>query len=145
MHPDQPRRWTRLAGRLAAGAATALIAACGLEVRSADLFLLTRTGAGSRLTLLVNDSGTVSCDGAKPVMLASAQLITARDLTDSLAAPATAKLTIPDLPGSVYYYRVRLQQGTVAFPDRAGGTHRTLAELELFGQQVAQDDCHLGG
>lgn len=145
MGPAQARRGTRLGRLLAMGAVTALITACGLEVRSADLFLLTRTGAGSRLTLLVNDSGTVSCDGAQPVTLSSAQLIAARDLTDSLAAPASAKLRIPDLPGSVYYYRVKVQQGTVAFPDRAGGTHRTLAQLELLGQQLAEAACHRGG
>ena len=34
-------------------------------MQSPDLFLLTRTGQGATLTLLVNDGGTIRCNGGK--------------------------------------------------------------------------------
>ncbi len=57
------------AAAAAAAAAMLLLAACGENVQSPDLFVLTRTGQGQTLTLLVNDSGTIRCDGraAKPL------------------------------------------------------------------------------
>ena len=44
------------------GLIAVVLAGCGLNVQSADLFLLTRTGQGPKLTLLVNDSGTIRCN-----------------------------------------------------------------------------------
>ena len=66
-------------------AALALVlAGCGLEIQEPDLFLLTRTGEGKTLTMLVNDSGTISCNGGKMKMLADPLLIQARDLAQNL-------------------------------------------------------------
>ena len=45
---------------LLAVALGAVLAGCGLSVQSPDLFLLTRSGAGGRLKLLVSDDGTIS-------------------------------------------------------------------------------------
>lgn len=136
----------RRAGRWVTGvalvAAMATVVAGCFDVQSADLFLLTRTGQGSRLTLLVSDSGAVSCDGARAKPISNTRLIQARDLSDNLAKDAAAKLTIPPAPGSVYYFRVKLQQGTVSFPDRAADSrHPILAQLELFALQTAQQAC----
>ncbi|HYZ80523.1 MAG TPA: hypothetical protein VE571_04605, partial [Solirubrobacteraceae bacterium] len=70
-------------------AAVLVAAALGLsgcfDVRSADLFVLTRTGQGSTLTLLVNDGGTIRCNGGKAKPVSNTTLISARDLADSLA------------------------------------------------------------
>jgi hypothetical protein len=129
----------------AAAAAVALLTAGCFDVRSADLFLLTRTGQGSRLTLLVNDGGTIRCNGGKAKAVSNTTLIAARDLADNLAGDAQDKLTIPRTPGTVYYYRIRLEQGTVAFPDRASATRKVLAQAELFAAQAAQRDCGLSG
>jgi hypothetical protein len=129
----------------AAAAAVALLTAGCFDVRSADLFLLTRTGQGSRLTLLVNDGGTIRCNGGKAKAVSNTTLIAARDLADNLAGDAQDKLTIPRTPGTVYYYRIRLEQGTVAFPDRASATRKLLAQAELFAAQAAQRDCGLSG
>lgn len=122
----------------------AAVAGCGYDVQLPDLFLVTRTGQGSRLTLVVNDSGAVTCD-AKHKTLSSSQLITARDLADNLSTDASHKLTIRPVPGTVYTYRVKLQQGTISFPDRAAAGHRYLPQLELFVAQVAQTPCGLTG
>src|SRR6185437_2923671 len=129
----------------AAAAAVAVLAAGCFDVRSADLFLLTRTGQGSTLRLLVNDGGTISCNGGKAKTVSNTTLITARDLADNLATDAQNKLTIPKAPGSVYYYRIRLQQGTVSFPDRAAATRKALAQAELFAALAAQQACGLSG
>jgi hypothetical protein len=133
-----------LAGAAAAVAVAVVLAGC-FDVQSADLFLLTRTGQGQKLTLLVNDGGTIRCNGGKAKTISNTALITARDLSDNLATDAQDKLTIPKAPGSVYYYRIRLQQGTVAFPDRASATRKVLAQAELFAAQAAHQECGLSG
>jgi hypothetical protein len=107
--------------------------------------LLTRTGQGRTLTLLINDGGTIRCNGAKAKPVSNTTLIAARDLADDLADDAQKKLTIPNEPGSVYYFRVRMQQGSVAFPDRAASRRKVLARTELFAAQTAQRDCGLTG
>lgn len=122
-----------------------LIAGCGLQVSEPDLFVLTRTGQGSKLTLLINDSGTISCNGAKAKPISDAMLIAARDLTDSLSQDATRKLALAAPPGTVFSYRIRLQQGDVRFSDRDTGGHKELAQAELFAAQAAQQDCGLSG
>jgi hypothetical protein len=135
--------------RAFAGAAVAVVLAVTLagcfDVQSPDLFLLTRTGQGPKLTLLVNDAGTIRCDGGKAKAVSNTTLITARDLADNLATDAQNKLTIPNAPGSVYYFRIRLEQGTVSFPDRAAASRQVLAQAELFAAQTAQQDCGLTG
>ena len=140
---SRARRWL-VAGALAGVTAVAL-SGC-FDVAAADLFLLTRTGQGSKLTLLINDSGTIRCDGAKAKPISNARLIAARDLADNLSADATAKLTIPPVAGSAYYFRIKLPQGTIAFPDRAADArHPILAQAELFATQTAQQACGLPG
>jgi hypothetical protein len=125
--------------------ATAAIAGCGLNVQSPDLFLLTRTGQGKTLTMLVNDSGTIACDGANAKPLADPLLIRARALAQDLADDAKAKLRIPPAAETVAMYKLRLQNGTITFPDTAGSRHKELAEAELFAVQAAQQACGLAG
>ncbi len=126
-------------------AACGLVSGCGLNVELADLFLLTRTGQGSTLTLLVNDSGTIRCNGSKEKTLPSALLIQARNLAASLAGPASRHLDLPSGPGTVFSYRIKLQQGTIRFSDRDAAHHNLLAQAELFAAQTAQQACGLSG
>ncbi len=134
------------AARLAALCALVLaVAGCGEDVQSPDLFLLTRTGAGARLTLLVNDGGTIRCNGAAARSLPDSLLIQARDLADSLDADAKAKLRIAAGPGSVATYTVRLADGTIRFPDTAGAAHKELGQAELFALQASSQACKLTG
>ncbi len=125
--------------------AVLLLAGCGLDIQSPDLFLLTRTGPGQHLTLLVNDSGTVRCNGGKARPLSNELLIQARDLAQNLDSDAKAKLRIPKAPNSVALYTIRLQDGTIEFPDTAAARHHELAAAELFAVQAAQQACHLAG
>jgi hypothetical protein len=149
---------SRIVGRLprrllpALGAAAAAgLAGCGLNVQSPDLFTLTRTGQGRPLTLLVNDSGTIRCDGGKAKSLPDPLLLDARDLADDLNKDAQDKLQVPPpASNSVFSYKVTLKDGTVAFSDTAASdtaarAHPELARAELFAVQAAQGPCGLSG
>jgi hypothetical protein len=124
-------------------ALAAVLAGCGLSVQSPDLFLLTRTGERHKLTLLVNDGGTIRCNGGRARTLPDSLLLEARDLASSLGGDAQENLRIPSPPGSVYRYTIRLQQGTVSFPDTAaaGGKYPRLAQAELFAVRATQQVC----
>ena len=117
-------------------------AGCGFDVQAPDLFLLTRTGQGRTLTLLVNDAGTIRCDGGRTHRLSDPLLLQARDLASSLGGDAQEKVRIPSPPNSVYRYTIRLAQGTISFPDTAaaGGKYPRLAQAEQFALQ-AQPAC----
>jgi hypothetical protein len=130
--------------RLRAGATGALLAAvvlagCGLDVASPDLFQVTRSGPGKRLTLLVNDSGTISCDRAKPISLPDPLLLQARDLATSLNKDVGHRFARS--PRSVFTYQVKVANGTFTFPDTAASSRKELSQLELFVVQAAADPC----
>jgi hypothetical protein len=127
-------------------AASALVlSGCGFDVQLPDLFLLTRTGPSTKLTLLVNDDGSIRCNGGKPKMLPSAMLITARDLADNLGGDASHNLHLPARPDTIYSYKIKLQQGTIQFSDRDTAHYPNLAQAELFAVQAAQQVCGLPG
>jgi hypothetical protein len=130
---------------LLAGAVVALVSGCGFDVASPDLFLLTRTGEGKPLGLLVNDAGTIRCDGGRARKLSDPLLLRARDIATSLAEDAKRKLGIPASQKSAFHYTVKLQDGTISFPDTAAARHPELAQLELFAVQAAQQACGLTG
>ena len=136
-------RWVAVAAGAVAFATAG--AGCGLNVESPDLFLLTRTGQGHRLSLLVNDGGTIRCNGGKAKTLPDPLLLQARGLASSLGGDAQHHLRLPAQRGSVFRYTIRLQQGTISFPDTAtaGGKFPRLAEVELFAVTAAQQACGL--
>jgi hypothetical protein len=119
----------------------ALLAGCGFAQTSPDLFVLQRSGPGKPLTLLVNDGGTIRCDGGSPRSISSRMLIQARALADSLDKDAKARLHVAPRPGSVYRYTLKLQNGTVSFADTAAAGHHELGPAELFATQAAQGPC----
>ncbi len=125
--------------------AAAALTGCGLNVASPDLFVLTRTGQPRSLTMLVNDGGTIRCNGGRSMMLPDPLLIQARALASTLNTDAKAGLRIPPRRDSVATYSIKLQDGTISFPDTAGTSHSELAQAELFAVQAAQQGCRLPG
>jgi len=124
--------------------AAVLVAGCGFDVEEPDLFLVTRTGAhGQKLSLLVNDGGTISCNGGKPKNLPDPLLLQARDLATSLNTDVNSKVRFPSSARSVYSYKVKVQNGTLFFPDTAAVSRKELSDLELFVVQAAQNPCGL--
>jgi hypothetical protein len=139
----RPRR-----GALAVAAlAVAALALVGCGAESPDLFLLTRaatgSGAAAHLTLLVNDGGTVRCNGGAARPLSGKQLLTARDLTTSIQKDAQRTLVLPAPPGALLRFHVRSQDGAVSFSDLDAARHPELAKVVAFTQDVAHSVCHL--
>jgi hypothetical protein len=130
-----------VAAGLAALALTA--AACGGEAR--DLFLVTRSGdvPGARLTLRVTDDGRASCNGKPLVEITSAQLIAARESERDLEDPAKAHLRLPPGPQPVFSYRVRTEEGTVAWSDTSRRQPAVLFKLAKLTRDVAKGPCRL--
>lgn len=131
-------------GALAVALLAVTLAGC-LNEQAPDLFVLTRTGQGSKLTLLASDGGTIRCDGSKARTLPDPLLIEARDLAQDLDKDARRGLTIKPSPGTVYDYRIRLEHGTISFPDSAARGRMVLAQATLFAAQAAQQACRLPG
>jgi hypothetical protein len=123
-------------------ASAAVLGGCGFDVESPDLFLVTRSGPSPRLTVLVNSSGTITCNASKPKQLSDPLLIQARALSTSLNDDV--KLRFTRNPHSVFTYTVRVQNGTFTFPDTAASGHKELAQLEQFVLQVGADPCGVG-
>lgn len=130
----------RLAGLITVLGAIAL-SGCGIDTQSPDLFVLTRTGQGQKLTMLVNDGGTIRCNGGKTRALPNALLLRARDLASSLDKDVKAHMRFPRKPNSVFLYRVELQDGTLSFADTSAAGHKELAQAQLFAIQAARSAC----
>jgi hypothetical protein len=125
----------------AAVAAAMAVAGCGFDVRSPDLFALTRTGQGKTLNLVVSDGGTIRCNSGSARSISDPMLLSARALVTNLDKDARAGLKLPPAPGSVFSYRIRMQDGTISFPDTAAGTHHELAAAEEFALQAQRGPC----
>ncbi len=138
-----PRFSKPRAASLGLTAITLAAAGCGLGVNSADLFVLERTGQGHTISLLVNDGGTIRCNGSSPKPIPDPLLLQARDIATNLDADAKAQLRLPARPGSIYTYRLKLQDGTVSFADTSAAAHHELAAAELFAAQMAHSICGL--
>jgi len=126
-------------------AIAAVLAGCGLNVQSPDVLLVTRTGQGRTLTVVVNDGGTIRCNGARARRISDPLLLQARDLATALGADAKAGLRIRASANSVFRYKFSLPDGTVSFPDTAAGRHHELAQAELFTVRAAEQGCGISG
>ena len=127
---------------LAAALAAALaLAGCGADYP--DLLELRRSGElpGARLTLLVNDGGTVTCDGGEAHQLAPKLLLEARDVVTELEEEAAEDLVLPAPPGALLRFRLRTEHGSVTFSDADAADRPALGRLVAFARTVAQDVC----
>jgi hypothetical protein len=142
------RRYRGLANRCRARfrALAALLASlaaatgCGSEAR--DLFLVTRSGdvPGAWLTLRITDDGRASCNRRPLVEITSDQLITARESARDLEDLGKAGLCLAPGPQSVFSYRVRSEDGTVAWSD---DSRRQPVVLFKLIRDVAKGPGHL--
>jgi hypothetical protein len=125
-----------VAALLAAG----LLAGCGAP--PPDLFVVDRSGPdrNANLELLVNDGGSVRCDGRKHALDAD-RLLTARQLERDLEPQAKLAIVLPPGPGTDLSYKVRMEAGTIVFSDRSRGIPPTFQRLAAFTKDVAERVC----
>jgi hypothetical protein len=107
-----------------------------------DLFAVQRSGSdrNANLRLVVSDGGSVTCNGHEHP-LPAARLLEARELARTLATQAELDLDLPPGPGAILSYRVRLEQGTVAFSDTSRHLPRAFSQLQAFTKDVGEDVC----
>jgi hypothetical protein len=122
--------------------AVALVAVAGCGQESPDLFAVERSGPDrpANLTLVVNDGGSVTCNG-KEHPLDAARLLRARELTREIAKQAELGVELPRGPGTNLSYRVRMEAGTVSFSDTSRGNPRAFLGLAAFTKDVAERVC----
>lgn len=120
-------------------------AGCGESVELPDLFVVTRTGGGEKLTVRINEGGTVYCNGGTAHQLSDPQLIQARGVTEELQTPSSKHLKLPPRPGSVFRYDVRDAEGSVRFADNSADQPSALHHLQYLVLEVAQRVCRLPG
>jgi hypothetical protein len=125
---------------LAALPLAALLAGCG--TRSPDLFVVDRSGpdTNANVELLVNDGGSVTCNG-KQHPLDADRLLKARQLERDLEPQAQLGIQLPKGPGTDLSYTVRMEGGTIAFSDRSAGVPNTFQRLAAFTKDVIERVC----
>jgi hypothetical protein len=127
-----------------AGCAAALaLAGCGADYP--DLLVVTRTGSlpAARLTLLVNDGGTVRCNGGEVLQMPPRPLLDAREIARELAEEAREDLVLPRPPRALLRFRMETQDGTVTFSDTDAASRPLLGRLVALTRLIAQDVCGL--
>jgi hypothetical protein len=122
--------------------ALVLVAGCGTP--PPDLFEVRRTGPdpNANVTMVVNDGGSVSCNG-KSHPLDAKDLLRARQLVRDLEPQAQLHLELPRGPRSELSYRVRMEAGTVAFSDTSRSNPKSFLRLAAFTKDVTEDICGL--
>ena len=127
---------------LAALPLAALLAGCG--TRSPDLFVVDRSGpdTNANVELLVNDGGSVTCNGEEHPLDAD-RLLKARQLERDLEPQAQLGIQLPKGPGTDLSYTVRMEGGTIAFSDRSAGVPNTFQRLAAFTKDVTERVCGL--
>lgn len=132
----------RRAVLLLAGAAVA-VGGCG--GRSADVFSVDRAGSipGATLRMVVNDGGSVRCNGSGDRTLPPELLIEAREIRDELVGPAERGLRLAPGRGSILRYDVRSADGRVRFADTSARQPPVLFRLAFFVRRTAKGVCGL--
>jgi hypothetical protein len=132
----------RRPARTAAATAAAALLAAGCGTPSPDLFEVTRSGAdrNANVRLLVSDGGTVRCNGEQHT-LDPERLLAARELARDLAPQAELGLELPSGAGTQLSYRVRLEEGTIAFGDHSADVPRSFDRLVAFTADVTERVC----
>ncbi len=126
--------------RAALGLLVLALTGCGTP--PPDLFEVERSGEdrNANVTVVVNDGGTVSCNGKEHALDAD-RLLTARQVLRDLAPQAELHLSLPPGPRSQLGYRARMQAGTVEFSDTSRGNPKSFLALAAFTKDVAEDVC----
>jgi hypothetical protein len=122
--------------------AALVLAGCGTP--PPDLFEVQRSGPdrNANVTVVVNDGGSVSCNG-KSHPLDADDLLRARQLVRDLEPQAQLHLDLPPGPQAELSYRARMEAGNVTFSDTSRGNPKSFLALAAFTKDVTEDICGL--
>jgi hypothetical protein len=122
--------------------AALLLAGCGTA--PPDLFLVQRSGSdrNADVTVVVNDGGSVTCNGDKHELDANL-LLRARQILRDLEPQAELHLDLPPGPNAELSYKARMEAGNVAFSDTSRDNPKSFLELAAFTKDVTEDVCGL--
>ena len=120
----------------------AALAVAGCGSPPPDLFEVQRSGAdrNANVTMVVNDGGSVSCNG-KSHPLDAKDLLRARQLLRDLEPQAQLHLALPPGPNSELSYKARMEAGNVSFSDTSRGNPKSFLQLAAFTKDVTEDIC----
>ena len=118
------------------------LAGCGTP--GADLMVVDRSGSvpGARLHMRVIDDGQVECNGRQHD-LPSGQLIDAREVVRELADDATRGTRLPPGKPTILRFRIRTEDGVVAFSDSSAGQPRVFYRAAQLVRTIAKGACGL--
>ena len=119
------------------------LAAAGCGVKAGDLFALTRTdpATGSKVQMVLDEEGGLTCDGGKLVKISDAQLVQARGIQEELKGEASSGADLPPRAGSVYTYVLRDEDGTLTFSDNSLRQTTAMRQLQLLTLQMVALAC----
>jgi hypothetical protein len=128
--------------RLAPVLLAVVLAGCGTP--SPDLFEVKRSGEdrNANVDVVVNDGGSVSCNG-KSHPLPAPLLLRARQVLRDIEPQAELHLELPPGPRSQLRYTARMEAGTVSFADTSRHNPESFLALAAFTKDVAEDVCGL--
>jgi hypothetical protein len=118
------------------------VALAGCGTPPPDLFEVTRSGAdpNADVTVVVNDGGSVSCNG-KSHPLDAPDLLRARQLLRDLEPQAKLHLELPPGPNSQLSYKARMEAGNVSFSDTSRAIPTSFQQLAAFTKDVTENVC----
>jgi hypothetical protein len=134
------RSWRTVAAGALSGVALAL-AGCGGDY--SDLLAVQRTGSlpGAEIGFVINDGGTIRCDGGREQPLPSKLLLEARDVVRALRERFEAGHDFPRSPQALLRFRAETADGDLAFGDTDGARDPDVGRLVLLVRRTAQQMC----
>ena len=125
---------------LAAAVLALTLTACGTP--SPDLFEVRRSGedANANVTVLVNDGGSVTCNGTA-FPLDTDRLLRARQVARDIEPQAELLVELPPGPDAQLSYSVRMEKGTISFSDTSRSIPRSFQAVAGFTADVIENVC----
>jgi hypothetical protein len=130
-------------GAAAVAALALLLAGCGGSY--SDLIAVRRTGSlpDARFQFVINDGGTISCQGGREMALRSKLLLESRNIVTALQPQFHDNRTYPPAADALLRFRAETADGDLAFSDVDGARDRDVARLVLLVRRIAQQVCGL--
>lgn len=120
-----------------------MLALAGCGGSYSDLLAIQRSGSlpDARVDFVINDGGTIRCDGGRERQLPAKLLLEARDIVRELRPQFEERRERPRAAGALLRFRAETADGELTFADRDGAADEQVARLILLTRRVAQQMC----